>query len=95
METEIAVYKTQTRSIEECDAFAKEFEKLVGVEYTTVSHYEEAAYYMDQSGEGDGTHFLYVSYLDPSYEYHCDYGDNPCNEMSMRAVSFMEAALFL
>ena len=54
METEIAVYKTQSRSIEECDAFGKEFEKIVGAEYTTISYYQEAAYYMDQSGDENG-----------------------------------------
>ena len=91
METEIAVYKTQSRSIEECDAFGKEFEKIVGAEYTTISYYQEAAYYMDQSGDENGTHFLFVSYLDPSYEYHCDYGDNPIWGEGSREV--IEAAL--
>lgn len=77
LEGSIAVYKTQTRSIEECDAFGEEFRKLVGAEYTTISYYQEAAYYMDQAGDENGTHFLYVSYLDPGYEYHCGFGDNP------------------
>lgn len=77
VEAEMAVYKTQTRSIDECDAFGEEFRKLVGAEYTTISYYQEAAYYMDQSGDENGTHFLFVSYLDPSYEYRCGYGDNP------------------
>lgn len=76
-EVEMAVYKTQTRSIEECDAFGKEFEKLVGAEYTTISYYQEAAYYMDQAGDENGTHFLFVSYLDPGYEYRCGFGDDP------------------
>ena len=77
VETAVAVYKTQTRSIEECDAFGEEFERLVGAEYTTISYYQEAAYYMDQAGDENGTHFLFVSYLDPSYEYHCRFGDDP------------------
>lgn len=76
-EPEVPVYRTQTRSIEECDAFAEEFKKIVGTEYTTISYYEEAAYYMDQSGDENGTHFLFVSYLDPSYEYSYGRGDNP------------------
>jgi len=76
-EGEMTVYKTQTRSIEECDTFGEEFRKLVGAEYTTISYYQEAAYYMDQAGDENGTHFLFVSYLDPGYEYHCGYGDNP------------------
>lgn len=77
LETEVPVYKTQTRSLEECDAFAEEFKKIVGTGYTTISYYEEAAYYMDQSGDENGTHFLFVSYLDPSYEYSYGRGDNP------------------
>lgn len=77
LEAELPVYKTQTRSIEECDAFADEFKKIVGTEYTTISYYQEAAYYMDQSGDENGTHFLFVSYLDPSYEYSYGIGDNP------------------
>ena len=75
--TELPVYRTQTRSIAECDAFAEDFRKIVGTQYTTVSYYQEAAYYMDQSGDENGTHFLFVSYLDPSYEYSCRWGDDP------------------
>ena len=74
---EVPIYRTQTRSIEECDAFAEDFRKIVGTEYTTVSYYQEAAYYMDQSGDENGTHFLFVSYLDPSYEYSYGWGDDP------------------
>lgn len=81
VDAQIPVYRTQTRSIEECDAFAEDFRKVVGTEYTTISYYQEAAYYMDQSGDENGTHFLFVSYLDPSYEYSFRLGDNPvwCN----------------
>lgn len=74
---QIPVYRTQTRSIAECDAFAEDFRELVGTEYTTVSYYQEAAYYMDQAGDENGTHFLFVSYLDPSYEYSYGRGDDP------------------
>ena len=77
VQAEVPVYRTQTRSKADCDAFAEEFKKLVGTEYTTISYYQEAAYYMDQSGDENGTHFLFVSYLDPSYEYSCGWGDNP------------------
>lgn len=77
VDTEIPVYRTQTRSIAECDAFAEDFRKIVGTEYTTISYYQEAAYYMDQSGDENGTHFLFVSYLDPSYEYSFRLGDDP------------------
>lgn len=77
VDAKVPVYKTQTRSIEECDAFAEEFRKLIGTEYTTISYYQEAAYYMDQAGDENGTHFLFLSYLDPSYEYSCGRMDNP------------------
>lgn len=74
---ETSVYRTQTRSVAQCDAFAEDFKKIVGTEYTTISYYQEAAYYMDQSGDENGTHFLFVSYLDHSYEYSYGRGDNP------------------
>lgn len=76
-EGEAPVYKTQTRSIDECDAFAEAFKKIVGTEYTTISYYQEAAYYMDQSGDENGAHFLFLSYLDPGYEYSSRPGDDP------------------
>ena len=74
---QVPVYRTQTRSIAECDAFAEDFRQRVGTQYTTVSYYQEAAYYMDQSGDENGFHFLFVSYLDPSYEYSFRLGDDP------------------
>lgn len=77
VEAELPVYKTQTRSKKYCDTFAEDFRQIVNTEYTTISYYQEAAYYMDQAGDENGTHFLFVSYLDPSYEYRCGYGDDP------------------
>lgn len=77
VEPALPVYRTQTRSIPECDAFAEAFRQTIGTEYTTISYYQDAAYYMDQSGDENGSHFLFLSYLDPGYEYHCGYGDNP------------------
>ncbi len=71
MERETSVYRTQTRSIEECDAFAEAFKQIIQTDYTSVMYYQEAAYYMDQSGDDNGAHFLFLSYLDPSYEYRC------------------------
>ena len=65
----VPLYKTQPRTVEDCDRFAEVFRQIVGAEYTTISYYEEAAYYMDQSGDENGTHFLHVHYLDPGYEY--------------------------
>ena len=88
---EAPVYRTQTRSKEDCDAFAEDFKALVGTEYTTISYYQEAAYYMDQSGDENGTHFLFVSYMDPSYEYSCGWGDDPVWQDADRQA--VEAAL--
>lgn len=89
--TEAPVYRTQTRSKEACDAFAEDFRKRIGIEYTTISYYQEAAYYMDQSGDENGSHFLFVSYLDPSYKYSCSRGDNPVWQDADRLA--VEAAL--
>ena len=77
VESKLPVYRTQTRSIEECDTFGEEFRKIVGAEYTTISYYQDVAYYMDQSGDENGTHFLFVSYLDRSYDYSFGLGDDP------------------
>ncbi len=77
MEGTVPVYRTQTRSIGDCDAFADAFKRIIDTEYTTISYYQEAAYYMDQSGDENGAHFLYLSYLDQSYEYRRSMGDDP------------------
>ena len=66
---ELPVYRTQSRTIADCDRFAEEFRKIIGTEYNTVSYYEEAAYSMDQNGDENGVHFLHVFYLNPGYEY--------------------------
>ncbi len=73
----IPIYRTQTRSLEDCDAFAAQFKEIIQTEYTSVLYYQEAAYYMDQSGDDNGAHFLFLSYMDPSYEYCCSMGDDP------------------
>ena len=65
----LPVYRTQSRSISDCDAFAEKFLTIIDTEYTTISYYEEAAYYMDQSGGDNGAHFLLVYYLDQSFDY--------------------------
>ena len=71
-----AVYRTQSRTLEECDAFAAAFKKIIPTEFEDISYYEEAAYYMDH-GNGDGAHFLFVNYLDQGYEYTAIYEDEP------------------
>ncbi len=77
MDSTAPVYRTQTRSLEDCDAFAEEFKKIIHTEFDDISYYQEAAYYMDHTGDENGAHFLFLSYMDPSYEYRCSMGDNP------------------
>lgn len=72
----VAVYQIQNRTIEDCDAFAEEFKKIIPMEFEDISYYQEAAYYMDH-GNGDGAHFLFVHYLDQGYEYTAIYDDEP------------------
>ena len=71
-----AVYQIQTRSIQDCDAFAENFKRIIPTEFEDISYYQEAAYYMDH-GSGDGAHFLFVHYLDQGYEYTAIYDDIP------------------
>ena len=71
-----SVYLTQTRSQDECDAFAQAFQQIIPTVFDDISYYQEAAYYMDH-GNGDGAHFLYVHYLDQGYEYMAIYDDEP------------------
>ena len=71
-----AIYRTMTRTVAECDAFAKDFEKIIPTEFDDISYYQEAAYYMDHGSEG-GAHFLFVHYLDQGYEYIAMYDEEP------------------
>lgn len=68
------VYKSQRRTLQDCDVFAEEFRKIIPTEYNTISYYEEAAYYMDNGSDG-GAHFLYVYYADQSFSYDALYDD--------------------
>ena len=70
------VYRIQTRTTEDCDAFAEEFKRIIPTEFEDISYYEEAAYYMDHGSE-NGAHFLYVNYLDQGYAYTAIYEDEP------------------
>lgn len=72
---EMAVYQTQVRSKADCDAFAEDFKKIINTEYSTISYYEEAAYYMDNGSDG-GAHFLHVNYLDQGYDYSASFHDD-------------------
>ncbi len=75
VDTKQPVFRNETRSIKECDAFAEEFKRIIGTEFDDVRYYQEAAYYMDHIGDENGAHFLFVSYLDSGYEYSCSKGD--------------------
>lgn len=59
----VPVYRTQTMSKADCDAFAEEMAALTGQEVDIVSHYQEMAYYNLTRGT------LKVNYHDGSYEY--------------------------
>ena len=85
-----AAYQNQPRSLEECDAFAEEFAKIVGTEFDDITYYQEAAYYMDHGTE-DGYHFLFLSYHDTSYEYSCGYLEE--DEWANADREALEAAL--
>jgi hypothetical protein len=71
-----AVYQTQTRSNDDCDAFAEAFSQCIPTVFEDISYYQEAAYYMDH-GNSDGAHFLYAHYLDQGYEYMAILDDEP------------------
>ncbi len=86
-----SAYKTDTRSLADCDAFAREFESILATEFDDVQYYQEAAYYMDHSGDDNGAHFLHVSYLDGGYEYSLVLRDEPVWANADRQT--LEAAL--
>lgn len=59
----IPVYRTQTMSKADCDAFAEEMASLTGQEVDMVSYYQEMAYYNLTQG------IMMVYYHDGSYEF--------------------------
>lgn len=69
----VSIYRNSSRSKADCDAFAELFRQIIHTEYDGIYYYEEAAYYMDQSMNENGCHFLYVSYMDTGYEYSAHY----------------------
>lgn len=71
----LPVYRTQSRTIGDCDAFAEEFRQIIGTQYNTISYYQQEAYYMD-NGFGDGAHFLQVRYMDPGFSYSAHLDDD-------------------
>ncbi len=75
-DTALPVYRGQSRSLEDCDAFAEAFNSLIGVEYQSVSYYQEEAYYMVH-GSDKGAHFLIVNYMDQGYRYSAHLDEDP------------------
>ena len=68
--TSMPVYRTDRRTFEECDSFAEQFKKIIGTDdYHTISYYQDAAYYIDHSGDENGAHMLQVSYKDLGFDY--------------------------
>ena len=64
----LPVYRTQNRTLKDCDAFARDMAKLENATVDSTSYYQDFAYYMLYSGEAQ-TGVLQVSYYDESYEY--------------------------
>lgn len=63
------VYQASPITMEECDAFGAEFARLTGANFDDVGYYDKETWFMDHGSNG-WYHFLYVSYLDGSYEYN-------------------------
>jgi glycopeptide antibiotics resistance protein len=72
----LPVYRGESRTHEDCDAFAEGFKELIGMEYQSVSYYQEEAYYMIH-GSDLGAHFLIVRYMDQGYRYSAHLDDEP------------------
>ena len=63
------VYRTQTLTKEECDRFGMEFEDLVQADFHEILYYDKETCFIDRGLGGNGAHFLWVSWLDGSYDY--------------------------
>lgn len=63
----VASYRAQTRGTSQCDVFAKEVAKNVGLTVDLTSYYQEYAYYNLRPGG-----ILLVYYYDGSYEFRSD-----------------------
>lgn len=64
VETTATVYKAQTRTPAQCDAFARELAESAGMTVDLTSYYQEYAYYNLRPGG-----VLLVSYFDDSYKF--------------------------
>lgn len=73
---EVAIYRTSQRTLDDCDEFANAFKSIISTEYTTISYYQDAAYYMDQSFNENGSHILQVSYTNQGFTYSAHYIDD-------------------
>lgn len=67
-ESNAPIYRAQSITKEECDAFGAAFAKTFNITFDDIKYYDKETYFMDHGGS-DGSHFLIVSYLDGSYDY--------------------------
>lgn len=63
------VYRTQPLTQEECDRFGMEFENLVQADFHEILYYDKETCFIDRGLGENGAHFLWVSWLDGSYDY--------------------------
>lgn len=65
----VPVYRAKTMTKEECDAFGAAFAENFGLVFNEIMYYDKETYFIDRGGD-NSTHFLFVSYLDGSYDYN-------------------------
>ncbi len=68
VESNAPIYRAQSITKEECDAFGAAFAEAFNIAFDDIKYYDKETYFMDHGGN-DGSHFLIVSYLDGSYDY--------------------------
>lgn len=73
----LPVYRAQPMTKDECDDFGAAFAETFGIRFDEIMYYDKETYFMDRGAGGDGAHFLFVSYLDGSYEYTCIGKEDP------------------
>ncbi len=95
---QVAVYRAQTMSRDDCDALAEKFASIAGQKVDLVSYYQEMAYY-----NFTGAYFI-AYYYDGSYEFNdfdrnrtdCPAADREAVEKALKAysVSVPASAMF-
>lgn len=64
----IATYKTQKRSIQDCDDFAQAYSEMIDADFDEILYYDDAVYYRDPGKDGK-YHSLHADYSGTGYEY--------------------------